>query len=1525
MDNELKTRLKTKKGTMHDWQQDFVLELHKTEAHKTYSLPITIDSQHFDKEIDSNTVVIGTLISHIINYDKFECHIPPLDYGEYFLLITEHGNHSDLRSFACQNFTITDIVAMQESCDTISNSIGFYNRKSGKKLNAKNVEINKLDEERSRVTLGSDKFYTFNVEKNKKNTTAEKEKIILFTDRKIYRPGDLVYVKGIIYNDLMESKKQVIANKEVKLSISRHIREKENIITLISDEYGAFSYEYKIPKSSKTGRYFVTAKYNSHSRYGEYEMISIEEYKAPKFSINFLPVNDLCNNDSKYIVKGHVQTLSGYPLKNAKIKYSVHTYNRRLRKFDSIEVDTTSDDTGFFELKVIGSGKITVTDEKGETQTFNKVIEESKFKYYLNVYFSMDNFDLKNYGYNFFASSYSRASKTDLMEENNPKLNISLKNFDSQSVKNEVIVEFSQITELKNKFPITNNTSLYPNKKLTELFPHRAILKKNDFKLIKKYTVDGDLQIDLSELSLPEGEISVNITIEGEENKSYHIINYYSKDKSTRLKRPVYMYTSKETCTAGEEVELIVGSAFKDIYCNIFYEINGKRNHKEILLNSEEQVVRIKVPKDFSGFIPFSAFIMYKNESKETSSRIKIPFENKALRIKYTTFQDKLSPGSQYKHSLKILDRFNGVNAQVLCTMYDKALDTFAPNYWNKKVWLYRNKTFDVNNLSYLQSFNIEERKNESIPIDAFRNKYYDYYGAGVSIALCGNDSESPSFSGKNKSLNLSNNLQTPIFLRSNFNDTAFFIPTLETDENGNTEYTFKTTDDMTTWVLQTFAHSKDMKIGYDIREIEVSKDLIIEPNLPRFLRQNDQINLTAKIMGKQATDVNCTLQFYDIDTGKDISTKFEVVNPQTVSLTKKETGVVTWKLNIPDDMYAVRYKIMAKTETLADGEQDILPILSNRQLIIDTHRVNVRAKNKKDFQFINLLNSDKSKTLENVDLTVKMTSNSAWEALFSLPYVMEYPHECNEQQFSKLYAILLTRHLVNSNPVVKQVVDSWSKNNNDILKFPLARDENLKMTLKREVPWYIDRFSEINRISSLSNLLRKNEIENEIKNLLKKIKENQNSDGSWSWWEKRSGNVYVTSTILTGINQLEKLGIISPNNLNELLEIRDEAEKYMFNYLENIKYEHNYLSASNFIHNLYSLSNHSTFVNMIRNKKFIMDKLNYEIILSDTNRNYTKAQLALVLYRFGRTKKAKEILMKLRKEAIHDETGMYWNEKFGRFWWNNEIETHAMLIEAFSEVLSDTISVHEMRVWLLNNKNKHHWRSTKSTIKVVYALLMGGESWVYDAKPVKMTLGNKFIDPENDEKIDVVSGTSSYKIKYANEEITPDMGNITVENPNKTPAHGGIYWSYIDDIDKISTTDQGIHIMRQIFVHRIRNKNLELEPISDTHLKVGDKVTVKLRIDADEDYDYIHIKDSRCSAFEPTDIFTNNSWKYYKATYDSSTNFFVNHLAKGSHSFSYDAFITHTGEFLSGITYAECMYAPENKAILKGEKIIVK
>lgn len=1134
---------------------------------------------------------------------------------------------------------------------------------------------------------------------------------------------------------------------------------------------------------------------------------------------------------------------------------------------------------------------------------------------------------------------------------------------------------------------------------------------KGDMVFEKTDSVKDNGQWAINNTSFVPGFYIIEITTKdknGEEVKEVQYTQLYD-DKSKQLNTTQYLWTeAAKPIEPGEKTTVKLGTSADNLF--IVQQVDKRsdadnaanNSYSFIKLNNEKKTIDFSATEvDRGGYGAGWVFIKH-NRVYQYNQTISVPWTNKDLSIEYATYRNKTLPGSEEKWKLKITGyKKEKVAAEMLASMYDASLDQFYPFNWNAPyIWpyYYNSSNWSSNQNFILVNANLKDRV---YPESKYYNKLYDQltsfesndvvvigYGgkkksagsadqmnmrmAAPSVAkseglmnsqieeksadglkistdsISDKDEESDKFATEQKKQQGSE-----VQIRKNFNETAFFIPDLKTDSSGAIEFSFTLPEALTKWKFQALTHTKDAAFGYSSTEIVTQKQLMVQPNAPRFLREGDKMNFSTKVVNLTDKEMTGYAQFqlFDAATNEPVDGRFQNMVPnQYFTVAAGQSEAVSFPIEVPYQFNkALVWRIVAKAKPasqtdggeFSDGEENAMPVLTNRMLVTETMSLPMNGAGTKNFSFDKLIKSGNSETLQHYALTVEYTSNPAWYAVQALPYLMEYPYDCAEQTWNRYYANSLATYIANSSPKIKEVFARWKITDTAALLSNLQKNQELKAVLLEETPWVLQAKSEAEQKKNLALLFDMVKMSEQLNASYEKLKQLQSSNGGFVWFKGGPDDRYMTQYIVTAIGHLQKLKSVATGQdakLNQVLataipyldkKIKEEYDQLVKNKTDLKKYTPGYSA----IQYLYMRSFFPAYkIPAASQTAYNYFRSRLPLVWTQQNK-YMQGMIALALHRTGDTKTPAAILKSLKETAVMDEEmGMYYkNTTRGWWWYEAPIERQALLIEAFQEISNDTKTVDALRTWLLKNKQTNRWESTKATAEACYALLLRGTQWLSNDPAVRIKLGNTTINSTDNKQ---EAGTGYFKKTIDGDRVMPSMGNIAVTvDGSKTESSatwGGIYWQYFEDLDKITTASTPLALVKKLFVEKNTDRGPVLQPVNDGDvLKTGDKIKVRIELRANRDMEYVHMKDMRASALEPVNVLSNYKWQgglgYYETTKDASTNFFFSELRKGTYVFEYSLFVTHAGNFSNGVTTIQCMYAPEFSSHSEGIRITVE
>lgn len=1400
--------------------------------------------------------------------------------------------------------------------------------------------------------------------------------VYFFTDRSIYRPGQTVYFKGILASfDQRSNEYKTIANTNVSVNFRDPNSQQVKLQSFKTNEFGSFSGTFLAPADRLTGQYSINAE-----NFSGMAQIRIEEYKRPKFKVEIDTPVQSYQLDQLVQLSGRAIAYTGAKIDNAQVKYRVV---REVRfppwcwwYFDagsSQEIahgTAVTDANGEFSIKFTAKPDRTVA--KDSEPTFIYTVSADV----------VDGTGETRSGSQAVRIGYTALGLTlghpDVTEDGEPiKLNITTTTLDGKGIAGAgslLIYSLKQPARAQRKSYFTGVAAAKADKSNIRTWEEDQVVFEETFNT----SIDGNFSC---ETKLPVGAYRIKAQSRDRYNTQVNAIAEFmvincSSDEFP-IKIPFFF-----KITSGE---LQPGKLFTAFWATgydkgpAYIEIEHRNNIiKAFWTNKDLGKVNIELPVTENHRGGFNVRVMQIKENREyiQVQYVPVPWNNKNLKLRFAHMTSKMQPAQKDTWKIEISgDEAEKGAIEMVAAMYDASLDAFADHSWTSSFPAFYTDTSRLNASfanqatslyvwqNNLNSFpNISHRSYPQLP----HNIQNDFFGFAFarggmlmkSMAPSGARSmelqsvapmmmesrkmESDSFADQESSANEAMSVMesntapttTPVAAtgkepdldkvsaRQNLNETAFFFPHLTAGEDGTVAIEFTMPEALTTWKFLGFAHGNKLQAGSLTGETITQKDLMVQPNAPRFLREGDKLGFTAKVTNLSASEQKGKLRLTLSDPVNDTNrnSEFKLTNDTLeFAVPAGESRSFAWTLDVPETPGVVKYKVVGATPNLSDGEEGLLPILSRRIFVTESMPLPINGPASKKFTFKKLVDSGKSATLKSQGLTLEVTSNPAWYAVQALPYLMEFPHECSEQIFNRIYANHLASFIARSDPKIKKVFDTWKAdeaNGGKALFSNLEKNEHLKAVALLETPWVLDAKSETEQKHKIGVLFDTNRLEHEMARAGKKLAEMQMSDGGFPWFPGGRPNSYITLYIMTGFGRMHHLGVDIDMTmaLKSLTHLDNWINEVYQKLIKFPGYKTNTNISSITALYLYGRSFFLKAKPIPASSKEAVDFFIGEAKKKwlDLNSRQSQGHLALALQRFGEKTIAADIVKSVKERSVYEEEmGRFWRENELSFWWYRaEIETQAVMIEMFSEVSKDDIAVEQCKIWLLKQKQTQNWKTTKATADAIYALLLRGADLLASDKIVKVILGGNEVKPEKTE-----AGTGYYQKIYPGVEVKPAMGNIELIKEDKGVAWGAVHWQYLEDMSKVTPHETNLKLKKTLFVKKDTDKGPTIKPLHG-NLKVGDLLVVRIELRTDRDMEYIHMKDQRGSGLEPINVISSYRYQdglaYYEATKDTATHFYIDYLPKGTYVFEYDLRVQHQGTYQTGMAEIQCMYAPE-------------
>lgn len=1440
-----------------------------------------------------------------------------------------------------------------------------------------------------------------------------------FTDRAIYRPGQTIRFKGICYQaNPHDNLYQTLAGQAVSVLFVDANGEEIETHSFQTNSYGSFQGSVTAPRDRLPGQMQIRVQAGPSGQVG----VRVEEYKRPRFEVELKPPAAAARLGATVQVQGQASAYTGAAIDQANVSWRVV---REVRfpiwwgwrspwpiATDSQEIamgTTQTDSEGIFQVDFTAlpaadvpaesearfqyTVYADVTDSAGETRSSSRVI---------------------NVGYTALNASLSAQNWIEHGQPTELQVRTSSLDGDGRAASGTLKIHALQQPEQTQRSPLAGYHTPYHSMGVPygrPAGPDNPLPPEADPNDINRWELgevvfESQLQTDADgqhtlTAQLPAGVYRAVLKVRDPFGNEVTAMAPMTVLDPAADRLPIhvadFLSIQQSSLQPGDTLQAIWGSGYDTACALIEIEHRGKILKRYWTADRQTQT-RIEHPVDESlrGGFTLRITMVRDNRAHLHSQRISVPWQNKELAIRWERFVSKLKPGQEETWTA-VISGPDGERAaaELVATLYDASLDTFAPHHWARQLGGFyqdyprMSSRFenDVRASSpfgdgwkrdYRDSSWIYTRlENPLDKIRGFNHSHYWYWfggprsrmmmrGGGVgglgggmgaggmafaqgeavgSLAAMADAAPAPaaapadalekSTAGPDQAVaeNLASADDTGatppaespamdlsgVTARRNLQETAFFFPSVVAGEDGTIRLQFTMPEALTRWQFYGFAHDQQMRSGFLSDTAVTSKQLMVQPNAPRFLREGDLVEFTVKVTNQSPTRQtgSVSLTFADARTTDSVDDQLnQVSGQQAFDIPAGQSQTVSWQIKVADGLNLLTYRAVGSTGRLSDGEEGYLPVLPRRILVSESLPLPIGGQQSKTFQFERLADAAGSESLSHQSLTVQMASNPAWYAVLSLPYLMEYPHQCSEQIFSRLYANSLARHIATSDPRIERVFEQWR--GTDALDSPLEKNEDLRAVMLAETPWVRQADSESQARRNVGILFDKNRLDDEISRALNQLSEQQLDDGRWPWFAGGQANDFITLYITTGFGRLRHLGAdvdVQPalRALARLDQWAAEQHQRILN-RSNPDPDANHLSPTIALY-LYGRSFFLSDQPIATEHQAAVDYWTGQAkqYWLDSGHLQSQGHLAIALKRFGDSETATDIMISLKERSVLDEEmGRYWARgPVSPWWYRAPIETQALLIEAFDEVARDAEAVEQCKTWMLKQRQTQNWKTTKATADAVYALLLRGTDLLASDRLVEVTLGDRPLQPQH-----VEAGTGFYEVRIPAAEIDAAMGKITVSKSDPGVAWGSIHWQYFEDIGEITASgDNPLQLTKRLFIKRNSETGPVLQPLEGP-ASVGDELVVRLVLRTDRDLEYVHLRDHRGSGTEPVDVLSSYRWReglgFYQATRDTATDFFIDYMRKGTYVFEYSTRIQLRGQYQTGMAQIQCMYAPE-------------
>jgi hypothetical protein len=1564
------------------------------------SLPVTGDYQHHSVEIGvdglapgryailaSGSPSFGTGAAPLVCVTLYVSAISIVDNARGDYMVLDRATGQPLAGARVRFWQTTYDYSSRRS--SLSSMGSYLADKSG------HVRLDTLKQGRSlmaEITWGKDHLYTGETQyvplvrsasANRDTTSAT---TLLFTDRSIYRPGQTLYFKGIyLITRLKTHQSQVAADRKSTVYLIDANGRRADSVGVTTNGFGSYQGSFVLNKGQLLGSMRLETSEGDGSAY-----FSVEQYKRPTFYLKWDTATRAYRLGDTIPVTGEVTAYNQAPLGGATVSYEV-TRRTRLRipyyrmpypaQVATVARGTVSTDKdGRFRIAFPAladpatdssalpvftySVSVTVTDISGESHAFDKEIPLG----YQSMELSLD------------LPETSEVGGFD-------SLSLSSRDLSGNFIPAEASLQLFRLAApgryIRDRYWEEPDEHLLSREAYQKLFPHDEYARESDPSSWQKSgvlwtgtvntTASGRIPVDLPKLTPGWYQVlAVAADTDGRPDTARAFIRLYDPgDKKPFFTDPLWTSTTIQEAQPGDKAGWTVGSGTGAYLISQSETTGGAGKIQTTTLGDELRAVHMDVGASGRGGILVHYLTVRYNRVFTRDVLVRVPWKNKQLHIHYETFRDKLLPGAMERWRVKISGPgAQKVNAEMLAAMYDASLDAFRPHQWPEPSlypsvgstlrWTGNRDFSDVGSTlltaqrqpklpSYSRidpSLNwfgyaiappvifYARGMNARMPMALQKKEANaDIYGASLPAAAPEADSAASGAAAPAT--------QAPV-TRTHFNETAFFFPQLHTDDSGDITFSFTMPEALTRWKMMLFAHTRDMAYAYSEKEVVTRKQLMIQAAFPRFIRQGDRLTLAAKmtnLTGGQL-DGSATLELYDLSSGAPLGKRFGISDSShAFRLGAEGASVANWMVKVPEDYTGVvGYRVTATAGALADGEQDALPVLSNRTLVTESLPLYSRGPGTHRIHWNVLTDQGSHDQRQPQSLTIEYTSNPVWYAVMALPFMDDElaGHQNASALFNRYYANAISATVAGSLPGFDKTMEAWIQSDSDALKSPLERDESLKTVLLQETPWVAAAESESAQRARVAHWFTDGDRRLRLSESLEALSGLQLSNGGFTWFKDMPDDRFITTQIVTGIGRLRRMGAWPATDSVTLQRIADSGIHYL-----DLRMRENYtrqlaqkpkqepgldLTA---IRYLYTRS----FFPEIDMADSVRAAYRYYLNLAakqwTRQSPYDEAMIALALFRSRDKATAAAIIKSLEERAITDPVkGMYWKQPAVRGDWNTAPgQTQSMMIEAFHEINGDPAIVSELCTWLLSQKRTHLWPGGNNTADAIFALMTSGHEWIGATPMVSVSLGDTTLFGGQ-----TAAGAGYHKATIPGSDIIPQMGKISVEVQNAgadQPGWGAVYYQYLDQMNEVAENKAPLSVNRQISLEESTANGKKLIPVTGTSvLKTGDKVMVRMTVKIDQDLDYVHLKDVRASCMEPIDVLSGYHWEndggYYETVTDAAVHFYFSHVSKGTYIFTYPVYITQSGTFTGGLTTLECLYAPEFTAHSSGETFTV-
>ena len=1325
----------------------------------------------------------------------------------------------------------------------------------------------------------------------------------LFTDRAIYRPGQKVHATAVSY----------IVKKGLDASVPGKSKELKFILRdanwkqmaeqkATTDEYGTASVDFELPKEGQTGQYSISVNGTAT------EYVRVEEYKRPTFEITFPKVNEKYTWGDTVVVKASAKTYAGVPVQGAKVEYQVTRRNQlwwwgagsagQLVKTDSC---VTRED-GTFDVEIPLEASLSGKDE-ADMSDFMRIAR------FFNFEVSAIVTDISGESHE-GVMSLPLGTKSTILTVNLPKR-----------------IEADSLKTVTFAYRNASGMLIASNLKYRIDGGEWKVAEANAPVAIKEYAASSASSAHVWKSGVHQLEAICGTDTLQQKFTLFSIKDTHPMEPTTEW----YYQTSKTFNRDGKPVYVQVGSSENGAHI-VYSIIAGNKLLEKGAWELGDSIVTLPFTyrEEYASGVVINYSFVKNGECYARKISIARPLPEKKLNITWKTFRDRLTPGQKEKWTLHVTTPDGKpAKAQLMSVLYDKSLDQLAEHTWEMSLgfsqWLpdcYWKSNLKYYKMGLAGTYPTKYYDEKELDVDKFDGKYFSFYAYMQAMQLSklersyggtveavrmekhsmvkdelvrdeakvmrsrGNQmarvgaaapsankvfdavEEMPQFAGGSGSD--AGQYLDKVQVRENLNETAFFYPALESDNQGNVAINFTLPESVTTWKFMGLAHDKEMRNGCLVDEAVAQKTVMVQPNMPRFLREGDKSTIVVKLFNTSDKKVNgnARMQILDAETQKVIWQK-----TQGYRIDAEGSATVSFDVQgLKEGVYI--NKVVAAGNGYSDGEQHYLPVLGNRELVVNTLPITLHQQGEQSFDLSRLFQNKEGKQAkgaENAKVTVEYTNNPSWLMVKALPSISNPDEEDAISLMSAIYANTITTHVQKHLSLEKQPEQNLSQENHS--------QQNLSQETIR------------------------------LQNQVEKLKKLQNADGSFSWWKGMKGSRYMTTSVaemmvrLNAVAGVQKstakmltsaINYLSWQTAQEVREMKKQEEK-----------THKVSPSEQALHYLYILSMDGRKMkqNQEADKTYLLEKMSK---MTGDFTIYGKARAAVVLAKNCQQnadyrEKAGEYLQSVNEYAVYrEEMGRYYDTRKALYSWRNyKIPTQVSVIEAMQMLKpNDKQTIEELQRWLLMSKRTQSWDTPVNTVDAVYAFMKGNESnWNRKAENAVLKLDGKLLPMPQD----------STTLGYVKTEKAGKASTLSINKKSDYTSWGAVYAEFNQPLSEIAFAESGIKVRRVIVPAESQGRG-------KAQAKVGEKVKVTLIITADRDYDFVKIVDKRAACLEPVNQLSGYQWgmECYVSPKDNTTNFYFDRLSKGKHFVEMEYYVDRKGDYQSGSCTAECTYSPE-------------